>query len=77
MTFSGHVGWATDRVYTGKNGNKIYSFLTTIHSTTTNPVRLLTVNTATGTLKTWIYAPFTNETYSAHTKTITGVSLVR
>jgi hypothetical protein len=77
MTFSGHVGWATDRVYTGKNGNKIYSFLTTIHSMTTNPVRLLTVNTATGTLKTWIYAPFTNETYSAHTKTITGVSLVR
>ena len=48
MTFSGHVGWATDRVYTGKNGNKIYSFLTTIHSTTTNPVRLLTVDTAGG-----------------------------
>ena len=65
MTISGHVGYATDKVFTGKNGNKIYSFLTTIHSGTTNPVRLITVDTKAGSLKTWIYAPFTNETFSA------------
>ena len=67
MTVSGHVGCAGDKVYTGKNGNKIYSFLTTIHSGTTNPVRLVTVDTKAGTLKTWIYAPFTNETFTGTT----------
>jgi hypothetical protein len=76
MTLSGHVGWATSKVYTGKSGNKIYSFLTTIHSTSTNPVRLFTVDTKAGTLKTWIYAPYTNETFAGATQTITGIDFV-
>ena len=39
-------------------------------------MRLITVDTKAGSLKTWIYAPFTNETFSAYSKTITGVDFV-
>ena len=76
MTVSGHTGFAADKVFTGKNGNKIYSFLQTFHSTSTNPVRLITVDTKAGTLKTWIYAPHTDETYTSYSKTISGVEFV-
>jgi hypothetical protein len=58
------------------HGNKIYSFQTTIHSETTNPVRLFTVDTKAGTIKTWIYAPHTNQTLTEHSKTLTGVDFV-
>ena len=39
-------------------------------------MRLFTIDTEAGTLKTWIYAPYTNETFAA-TQTITGVDFVR
>ena len=45
-SFSGHVGVAASRVDTGVHGNKIYDFMTTIHSATTNPVRMFTIDTA-------------------------------
>lgn len=78
MVFSGHVGVAEKaRVDTGKNGNTIYSFLTTMHDSTTNPVRMFDVDTATGTIKTRIYAPYTDKTWSEYTQTLTGVTLVR
>jgi len=73
---SGHVGGAAGRVDTGVHGNKIYSFQTTIHSETTNPVRLFTVDTKAGTIKTWIYAPHTNQTLTEHSKTLTRVDFV-
>ena len=62
---------------TGVNGNKIYSYLGAFHSDTTNPVRLVSVDTASGTVKTWIYCPDTDETWSQYTVTDTGVSFVR
>ncbi len=78
MVFSGHVGYAEKaRVDTGKNGNKIYSFLTTMHDARTNPVRMLTVDTADDSLSTSIYAPYTNQTWSAYTQTIRGLDFVR
>ncbi len=78
MVFSGHVGYAEKaRVDTGKNGNKIYSFLTTMHDAKTNPVRMLKVDTSTGTVQTYIYAPYTNQTWSEYSETVSGLDLVR
>ena len=77
MVFSGHVGQADRRVDTGVNGNKVYSYLGAFHSDTTNPVRLVSVDVAAGTIKTWIYCPYTDETLSSYTVTETGVDFVR
>ena len=78
MVFSGHVGYAEKaRVDTGKSGNKIYSFLTTMHETKTNPVRMMNVDPATGTLKTYIYAPNVDKTWSEYSQTVTGIDFVR
>ena len=76
MVVSGHVGVTSQRVDTGKHGNKVYSFLTTIHSNKTNPVRLFTVDTQTGTLKTWVYGPWTNQTWADASRTVTGIDWV-
>jgi hypothetical protein len=76
IVLSGHVGIAGARVDTGKHGNKIYSFLNTFHSESTNPVRLFTVDTEADTIKTWVYAPHTNQTFSEYSKTLTGVDFV-
>ena len=78
MVFSGHVGLAEKaRVDTGKDGNKISSFLTTMHDQQPNPVRMFDVATATGTVKTRIYAPYTDKTWDEYTETLTGVDFVR
>jgi hypothetical protein len=63
MVFSGHTGSAAERVDVGVHGNKIVSYLQAFHSRTTNPVRLVEVNTATGTIATRIYAPRDRATY--------------
>ena len=76
MVLSGHVGGAASRTDTGVHGNKIYSFQSTYHSETTNPVRLFTVDTKAGTIKTWVYAPRTNQTFTDQSKTLTGVDFV-
>ena len=76
MVFSGHVGYAKKaRVDTGVNGNKVYSFLTTFHEGTTNPVRMLKVDTAKGTVSSSIYAPHTKTSYPTYTETISGLAL--
>jgi len=78
MVFSGHVGLSEKaRVDTGKNGNTIFSVLTTMHDQTANPVRMFDVDTANGTLKTRVYAPSSNYTWSGYTETLTGLQLVR
>jgi hypothetical protein len=77
MVFSGHVGLAQKaRVDTGKNGNKIYSFLTTMHDAKTNPVRMLKVDPSNGTVQTSIYAPYTDQTWTEYSQTISGVDFV-
>lgn len=77
MVFSGHVGNAANRIDTGKNGNKIYSFLTTIHSGRSNPIRLVEVDTKTNSINTRVYQPWDDVTLSQYSKTLTGVNWVR
>ena len=72
MVVSGHVGQAAVRTDTGDAGNRIVSFLQAFHSTT-NPVRLVEVNTATGTVTSRVYAPATNTSYPAYTTSTTGM----
>ena len=77
MVFSGHVGVAASRTDVGVNGNTVYSFLTAIHSNSTNPVRLVTIDTRSGTIDTSIVAPWNNATdWASYTQTITGVRWV-
>ncbi|MCX5064851.1 metallophosphoesterase [Micromonospora lupini] len=77
FVFSGHVGVAANRVDTGVNGNKIYSFLQTFHSNTTNPVRLVEIDTAANSLRTWIHAPYTNQSFPEYDRSFTGIGVVR
>ena len=76
MVLSGHVGVTAHRTDIGKNGNEIYSFMTTIHSGKSNPIRLFTVDTKAKTLKTWVYAPWTNQTWDDAAETLTDVDWV-
>lgn len=77
MVFSGHTGTTATRVDTGVHGNKIYSFLQTIHSSTTNPVRLVEVDAEKGAIKTWVYSPYTRQSYPEWNSTIEDVNWVR
>ncbi|MDN5744521.1 MAG: metallophosphoesterase [Nocardioidaceae bacterium] len=62
LVLSGHDGTTASRTDTGDEGNEIVSLLTAIHSTKTNPMRLIEMDTASGKLRTWIYSSHTNET---------------
>ncbi|MEU6205529.1 carbohydrate-binding domain-containing protein [Micromonospora musae] len=77
FVFSGHVGVAGNRVDTGVHGNKIYTFLQTFHSNTTNPVRLVEVDTAADSLRTWIYAPYNNQSFTEYDRSFTGLGVLR
>ncbi|GIF71261.1 carbohydrate-binding domain-containing protein [Asanoa siamensis] len=77
FVFSGHVGVAGSWVDTGVHGNRIYSFLQTFHSNTTNPVRLVEIDTAADSLHTWIYAPHDNQTFSEYDKRLSGIGVLR
>ncbi|MET0693851.1 MAG: metallophosphoesterase [Propionibacteriaceae bacterium] len=77
FVFSGHVGEHAKREDTGVNGNKIYSFLETFHDPKSNPVRLVTVDTKANTLKTWVYAPYTDDTDDSSVVNLSGLQLVR
>jgi hypothetical protein len=61
MTFSGHTGRYGARTDTGVHGNKILSYLQTFHSNTTNPVRLVEIDTAKGTVSSRVYGPKGNQ----------------
>lgn len=76
FVFSGHTGTVANRVDTGVHGNTIHSFLGTIHAIRDNPVRLVTVDVKAGTVKTWVYAPYTNATFPGSVVNLTGLSLV-
>lgn len=77
MVFSGHKGTAAHRVDRGVHGNRVDSFLNCFHDRTTNPVRLVEVDTRTNGLKTWVYAPLTGTTYRAHDVRVSGQRWVR
>lgn len=78
LVFSGHVGLAQKaRVDTGKRGNTIFSFLTTMHDPKTNPVRMMTVDPKAGTLTTALYAPYTDRSWPQYAETLRGMDFVR
>lgn len=76
MVVSGHTGGGAAREDTGINGNKILSLLQSYHSHTTNPVRLIRINSSNGTVTHWVYAPDTNETL-AERITVQGFDFTR
>ena len=54
IVVSGHVGDTVDREDVRPDGTKVVSYLGAFHSNTTNPVQLLKVDTATGSItRTW------------------------
>ncbi len=77
FVFSGHTGIAGNRIDTGVNGNRIFTFLQTFHSNTTNPVRLVEIDTQANSLHTWIYGPYNNQTFTEYDRVITSIGLVR
>ncbi len=78
LVFCGHVGSHGYRTDTGVKGNKIYQFLQCYHDNATNPTRLIQINTASGTLKSSVYCPYTNATKTDGSSfTVTGVSWVQ
>ncbi|SDP50248.1 Calcineurin-like phosphoesterase [Pedococcus dokdonensis] len=76
MVFSGHVGVQATRTDVGVHGNTVYSFLQCFHDKTSNPVRLLDIDPAAGTISTRIYAPWTKTSYPDYAKTFSGVKFV-
>ncbi|GAA5016795.1 metallophosphoesterase [Actinopolymorpha pittospori] len=76
LVFSGHVGTAAHRTDVGVHGNVIHSFLECFHSNTTNPVRLVEINTRRNTLETRIYGPSTDESFPEFSVSLSGLNLV-
>ncbi|GMU02787.1 hypothetical protein KH5H1_69070 [Corallococcus caeni] len=77
FVFSGHVGNAAYRTDTGVNGNTVYQMLNTFHDGTTNPTRLVEVDTAANTINTRVYAPLTNTERADGVKAYSNVNWVR
>lgn len=75
FVFSGHTGQAIHRTDTGVNGNRIVSFLQSMHSQT-NPVRIVEIDTAADEATTWIYAPGTQTSYPEYDAVVTGLGLI-
>lgn len=73
MVLSGHVGQGATRTDTGTAGNKVVSFLQAYHSPT-NPVRIIEIDTAAGTVTSRVYAPGTNTDYPQDTTSTGGMS---
>ncbi|RKH01067.1 metallophosphoesterase [Corallococcus sp. CA047B] len=77
FVFSGHVGTSAYRTDTGVHGNTIYQMLNTYHDGTTNPTRLVEIDTAANTISTRVYAPLTNTERADGTKAYSNVNWVR
>jgi hypothetical protein len=77
LVFSGHVGSWGYRTDKGTNGNTIYQFLQCYHDTT-NPTRLLEIDTKNGAIKTWVYCPSIGKNKDdGSAQMITGVQWVK
>ncbi|MBP6216583.1 MAG: metallophosphoesterase [Luteimonas sp.] len=75
FVFSGHTGQATHRIDTGVHGNRVVSFLQAMHSST-NPVRIVEIDTAANEASTWIYAPATQTAYPQYDAVVGGLDLI-
>ncbi|GAA3620095.1 metallophosphoesterase [Microlunatus ginsengisoli] len=77
MVLCGHVGQQAHRVDYGVGKNRIDTFMLTVHSGTTNPVRLIQIDPVAGTLKTWVYAPYDKTSYPNWTVSLKSMSFVK
>jgi hypothetical protein len=78
MVTCGHIGAARVRTDRGDNGNKVVSLLQNFGKVDdTNPVRLVTVDPARGTLTTRVYAPLTDRNFRTYSATIKGMKFVK
>lgn len=77
MTFSGHTGTAAYRRDVGAKGNVIHNYLLTMHSTTTNPIRLVEINLKSNTVASYVYAPHTRTDYPAYFTAPAATSWIR
>ncbi len=73
MVVSGHVGQAAMRTDTGRSGNRIVSFLQAFHSST-NPVRLVEVDTSAGVITSRVYAPERDTSYPQYSTSTGGLT---
>jgi len=73
IVVSGHTGQAAIRTDVGAGGNKILSLLQTYHSPNTNPVRLVEIDTAAGTVTSRVYAPLTGTSFPADSTSTGGL----
>lgn len=76
VVLNGHAGRAAFRTDRGKAGNTVYTFGVHLHDVEANPVQLLSINTADGTLRSRVYAPSTGQTYTDFGHRLTGVRWV-
>ena len=78
LVFCGHTGSHGYRADTGTKGNTVYQFLQCYHDKTTNPTRLLEIDTKNGTMTTHVYCPSINgDKQDGSARTITGIQWVR
>lgn len=77
LVFSGHVGKSAHRIDHGVKGNRIDSFLLCMHDNKTNPIRLVQMDPSNGLLKTWVYAPYTKQSYPAYDYAVGGIAWVK
>ncbi|PSL36617.1 calcineurin-like phosphoesterase family protein [Labedella gwakjiensis] len=75
MVFSGHVGDSQQRTDVGKNGNTIASFLGGFHSTA-NPVKLIEIDTETGTITAKVHVPQTDTHLEQFDARIDGMDFI-
>lgn len=77
LVFSGHTGSHDYRTDTGAAGQTVHGFLQAYHHKETNPVRLLTIDPAAGTIASTVYCPYTAETLDdGSTFTVNGAEWV-
>jgi hypothetical protein len=86
MTFSGHTGQVVSETMPAADGHQVGMFLQAMHAPDTNPVRIVTVDTGTGTITTQVRSSFdrsrppgeqdVEESYP-YSATMTGMRWVR
>ena len=57
LVFCGHAGVHGYRLDHGDAGNAVYEFMQTYHDSKTNPVRLFTIDTKAGSIKSRVFCP--------------------
>lgn len=75
LVVTSHVGTSASRTDVGVNGNKILSLLQHFHSST-NPVRLVEIDTAAGMVTSRVYAPYTDTSYPNFSTSTSGMTFV-